>query len=133
MKKLVFVFAVFSMAALTAADMLVNVSVEPAGSNCANGGVKIEVGADDDEDGSLDEGEIDETHTVCNGENNTTPPVSITEVQPSASGQCKMAGGLKITIGTGSSTQTKYICNGTDGTNALIRTSEITSSDTDST
>nr|AIF06417.1 hyalin repeat-containing protein [uncultured marine group II/III euryarchaeote KM3_192_B10] len=40
---------------------------EPAGSNCANGGIKIWVGVDDDDDGFLDASEIEHTQYVCNG------------------------------------------------------------------
>jgi hypothetical protein len=38
-----------------------------AGSACATGGTRIDVGLDDDRDGSLDASEIDSTQTVCNG------------------------------------------------------------------
>ena len=42
-------------------------STEPAGSNCADGGLKIEVGLDDNNDGSLQANEVDQTQYVCNG------------------------------------------------------------------
>ena len=50
---------------------LINTSDEAAGDNCANGGVKIEVGEDTNADGVLDVSEIDDSLTryVCNGEN----------------------------------------------------------------
>ena len=50
---------------------LINTSDETAGDNCANGGVKIEVGEDTNADGILDASEIDDSLTryVCNGEN----------------------------------------------------------------
>jgi len=49
---------------------LINTSDEAAGDNCANGGVKIEVGEDANADGILDTDEIDDSLTryVCNGE-----------------------------------------------------------------
>lgn len=123
MKKLVFVFAVFSMAALTAADMLVNVSVEPAGSNCANGGVKIEVGADSNGNETLDSEEVipGKTKYTCNGEDGSdgsAPVVSLATEGPSAT--CA-AGGVKITVGSDS----KYVCNGTDGTDGINALSKI--------
>ena len=48
---------------------LVATSAEAVGANCAFGGVKIEVGSDDDGDGVLDAGEVDasETTYACNG------------------------------------------------------------------
>ncbi|HJL14062.1 MAG TPA: hypothetical protein RMH99_00330, partial [Sandaracinaceae bacterium LLY-WYZ-13_1] len=49
-------------------NSLVDVSVEPAGDNCAAGGQRIDTGVDDDGDGSLDAEEIDSTAYVCDGE-----------------------------------------------------------------
>ena len=48
---------------------LINTSDEAAGDNCANGGVKIEVGEDINADGILDTDEVDDSLTryVCNG------------------------------------------------------------------
>jgi hypothetical protein len=48
---------------------LINTSDEAAGDNCANGGVKIEVGEDTNGDGILDTDEVDDSLTryVCNG------------------------------------------------------------------
>ena len=48
---------------------LINTSDEAAGDNCANGGVKIEVGEDTNVDGILDTDEVDDSLTryVCNG------------------------------------------------------------------
>lgn len=48
---------------------LINTSIEQAGGNCENGGVKIEVGLDLDNNGVLDTNEInsDLTSFICNG------------------------------------------------------------------
>ena len=46
---------------------LVSTSTESAGANCASGGTKIEVGMDDNGNGVLDAGEVDQTQYVCNG------------------------------------------------------------------
>ena len=48
---------------------LINTSDEAAGDNCANGGIKIEVGEDTNADGILDTDEVDDSLTryVCNG------------------------------------------------------------------
>jgi hypothetical protein len=50
-------------------NTLVNTITEPAGANCANGGTKIEVGLDANNDGVLNSGEINSSLTkyVCNG------------------------------------------------------------------
>jgi hypothetical protein len=42
---------------------------EPAGAQCAAGGVRVEVGADIDADGALAAGEVTSTFYVCNGAN----------------------------------------------------------------
>ena len=54
----------------TAVKTLINTTDEAPGTNCANGGVKIEVGDDTNADGVLDANEIDDSLTryVCNGE-----------------------------------------------------------------
>lgn len=46
---------------------LISLSDEPVGINCATGGKKIEVGLDDNNNGVLDPGEVDDTDYVCNG------------------------------------------------------------------
>lgn len=46
---------------------LVALSSEANGSNCTNGGTRIDVGLDDDGDQILDPGEIDSTSYVCDG------------------------------------------------------------------
>ena len=46
---------------------LMNVLEEPPGNHCAEGGVRVEVGADDDGDGLLTEDEVDDVEYVCNG------------------------------------------------------------------
>jgi hypothetical protein len=50
-------------------NTLVNTTTEPAGTNCPNGGTKIEVGLDADGNGILDTGEVNSSLTkyVCNG------------------------------------------------------------------
>ena len=44
-------------------------STESPGTNCADGGIKIEVGVDDNDDGALQASEIDQTIYVCDGAN----------------------------------------------------------------
>ena len=50
-------------------NTLVNTITEPTGANCANGGTRIEVGLDANNDGVLNSGEINSSLTkyVCNG------------------------------------------------------------------
>lgn len=48
-------------------DSLVTVSAEAKGANCPAGGRRIDLGLDDDGDGTLDADEIDDTSYVCDG------------------------------------------------------------------
>lgn len=52
-------------------NTLLNTTAEPAGATCANGGVKMEFGLDNNSNGVLDSNEINNTLTkyVCNGAN----------------------------------------------------------------
>ncbi len=54
-------------------NTLVNTTTEPAGTNCANGGTKIEVGLDINSNGILESSEVNSSLTkyVCNGTNST--------------------------------------------------------------
>lgn len=84
-------------------------SSEPSSTNCADGGIKIEVGVDGNGDGVLDPSEVDYTHFVCNGEDGTdgadgtngsgSPNTMLTSIsQPPATMGCT-AGGRAIQQG----------------------------------
>ncbi len=66
---------------------LVTTSDEAAGANCANGGVRVDFGVDDDADGTLDATEIDGTDYVCNGEDAAQALIETTIVYE-ADGSC---------------------------------------------
>ena len=53
---------------------LVSTAAEPAGANCAGGGVKIQTGIDSNANGTLDPGEViaAQTRYVCNGAGSAT-------------------------------------------------------------
>jgi len=72
---------------------LTDVADEPAGANCAVGGVRIDSGVDADGDGTLDAGEIAVTRYVCRISS------SLTNVAPEAAGTNCAAGGVKIETG----------------------------------
>jgi hypothetical protein len=102
---------------------LTNITDEPAGSNCANGGQKIESGIDEDGNGQLSSVEVSITKFVCNGLNTL-----IHAVAEQAGAICEN-GGLKITLGVdtnGNGTleaaevdETKYTCHGVNGLSSL--------------
>ena len=118
-------------------NALVTTSNEVASANCANGGMRIDIGLDANNNGTLDASEILSTRYVCNGENGingldgqdgqdgedghdgtngknaTIQTTSFTGSQ----GGCTN-GGTKIEVlldGVVQTAQTRYICNGVNG------------------
>jgi hypothetical protein len=64
-----------AIAACTGADGtsdLVSVTDEPAGVNCANGGVRIDSGPDTNANGAIDSSEITTTKYVCSGKDGSS-------------------------------------------------------------
>ncbi|WP_258098702.1 DUF7151 family protein [Marinoscillum pacificum] len=107
---------------------LVNITNEPSGTNCENGGIKVDVGIDNNSNGSLDTDEILATSYVCNGVDGNT---SLTSVSTEPAGTNCDNGGLKIDSGVdvdGDGTlndteisATAYVCNGIDGNNSITK------------
>ena len=60
-------------------------SVESTGINCADGGLKIEVGLDDNNDGSLQASEVDQTQYVCDGADGANGTAGVNGTNGSAS------------------------------------------------
>ncbi len=60
-------------------NALVNITSEAPGSNCGNGGFRVDVGADSNANTILDAGEITATDYICNG-----TAVVITDIDPSS-------------------------------------------------
>ena len=97
----------------------IQTNVEPAGVNCSNGGIKIDV---------LQDGVVQEEQTqyICNGNNgapgqstNGTNGTSASiQTSDEPAGENCPNGGVKIEVlldGIVQDAQTKYICNGTNG------------------
>jgi hypothetical protein len=99
------------------ATSLVKLSAEPAGDNCANGGVRIEQGLDADGDGILGSGEVTETTFVCNGADGNDgedAPATVFAVTTLAVGDADCAnGGALVEFG------------GDDDASGTLETSEI--------
>lgn len=80
-------------------NALITTTPEAAGSNCANGGVRIDVGVDQNSDSNLSVSEIDQTQFVCNANgasSNSTLINTITVTSPSL--MCD-AGGRVLSYG----------------------------------
>ena len=82
------------------ADALVRTSPEPAGANCAEGGVRVESGVDADQDGTLGPSEVTSTTFVCDqpvGEDGLDFLVRTSSIAPGA--ECDTETGVLIESG----------------------------------
>ena len=75
---------------------LLDIAAEISGENCVNGGVRIQTGMDDNEDGILNSDEIDATEYVCDGGSSVF--TTLTKMSTPDIGQCS-AGGSVIESG----------------------------------
>jgi hypothetical protein len=107
-------------------NTLLNVTIESPGSNCVNGGFKIETGLDVNADNILSSDEIQSSQFLCNGTNGMNGTNGLTTLLKSTienSGVNCVAGGYKIQSGIDGNRDgvlqeseiqaTQYICNGT--------------------
>ncbi|MBU1244547.1 hypothetical protein KJ612_15205, partial [Myxococcota bacterium] len=127
---------------------LVRVTLESAGANCADGGLKLESGLDANGSGVLDLGEITQTQYVCHGvdgldgvdgSDGLAGFNSLVALTLELAGANCAAGGTKVqsgldtdadsTLDAGEVTSTRYVCNGiagsdgADGVTSLVATS----------
>ena len=103
-------------------NALVSMTPESAGSNCANGGTRIDVGVDDNSNGVLETTEIDQTQYVCDGGSSNNTMLTSISSPPSNMG-CD-AGGRVVSHG---------LDNGDGGgtySNGVLEAGEIDSSTT---
>jgi hypothetical protein len=79
---------------------LVATAVEPAGTNCASGGVRINSGLDSNKNNALDAGEVSQIRYVCNGAQGVPgqPGVGV------ASAEVNVAGQLEVVLTDGTLT-----------------------------
>ena len=103
-------------------NAIVSMTPESAGSNCANGGARIDVGVDDNSNGVLEASEIDQTQYVCDGGSSNNTMLTSISSPPSNMG-CD-AGGRVVSHG---------LDNGDGGgtyANGVLETGEIDSTTT---
>ena len=124
-----------------ALNSLIRTTTEDPSSNCENGGTKIEIGIDTNNDGILNDPEIDNSQTryICNGIDGTNGTdgtnggdgtdgfKSLIKTTNESQGSNCENGGTKIETGIDTNndglldaseidpSQTRYICNGKDG------------------
>lgn len=114
-------------------DSLIETSDEPAGINCATGGLKVDIGLDTNKNGVLDANEIKTTKFICSGAAGQNSLVKTTA--ENAGSNCP-AGGLKVEAGVDANKNgtleqsevqsTQFVCNGANGINSLVNSSLVT-------
>jgi hypothetical protein len=110
-------------------NALVRTTPEPEGDNCANGGARIDTGLDDNDDGVLQDGEIDTTGYVCNGDQGPTGFSFLVRTSIDVEVECDN-GGVRIESGLDLDrndslddpevTETTVVCSGGDGFDTLV-------------
>jgi len=114
-------------------DALVRSTEEPEGENCDLGGIRIDVGADADGDGTLSEGEIEQTTFACNGPDGQDGLRTLTRTETVGQPECEEAG-VRIEYGldrnengeldTDEITSSELLCEGGDGQATLVDVDE---------
>lgn len=114
---------------------LVSITEEPAGERCPTGGQRVQVGLDDDRDGTLDADEVDQTSYVCNGaaggsgeagEDGSDGASALVVLEDVAPGDACPGGGVAIrsgldadrdgVLGADETTETRVVCDGAAAT-----------------
>ncbi len=104
---------------------LVSPSPEPAGTNCKNGGVKIESGLDANDDNVLGAAEVKTTSYVCHGSDGVPGLTTLVNVVAEPAGASCANGGTRIEVGLDANAnamldaseiaQTRFVCDGQNG------------------
>jgi hypothetical protein len=104
------------------ASALVAIHDEPAGTNCASGGKRIDYGKDANGNAVLDPNEITGAQYVCNGSDGADDSSALIDVSPEPAGAKCPQGGNRVNYGVDSNGNgmldtseiagTRYICNG---------------------
>jgi hypothetical protein len=100
-------------------------SVVGPGVPCTTGGMRIDLGVDDDRNGVLDPAEIDQTGYVCDGAPGAPGPTTLFAMIPEAAGARCPAGGLRVDGGVDDDRDgvldpaeidaSRWVCNGAPG------------------
>lgn len=118
-------------------NSLVDLIPEPAGENCTNGGYKVVVGLDVNENNTLDTGEIQNEEYLCNGLSGDDGLNSLVDIIPEPEGENCPNGGYIINSGVDLNSDnvldeneiqsSVYVCNGLNGNSDIqIRLSIVT-------
>lgn len=113
---------------------LLKVSDEAAGASCTSGGLRLDVGLDDDGDGTLGDAEIDQTTYVCDGEAGVDGLQTLVDTATVASEACG-GRGVQLSVGLDADRDgvldaaevdsTELVCLGNEGLSSLVSTSTL--------
>lgn len=108
-------------------SFLANSTREEEGNNCENGGTRLEIGRDYNEDGVLDPKEVDSVQYVCSNASGSSAGHVLIAVTDEAAGENCSNGGQRIESGLDDNgndvldpeevDSQHYVCSGTNGTN----------------
>jgi len=117
--------------------VLVVTNDEPVGDNCPDGGYEIQVGMDENANGSLEPEEVEQTVYICHG---SSGYISLVDVTTLGDGDenCPY-GGQRIDVGKDADMNgmlseeeiehTVYVCHGSDGINQIVSVTPIAEGD----
>jgi len=106
---------------------LVDTALEPPGANCTDGGTRVRTGVDANNDGVLEDSEVQSTVYICNG--GTGAPTLVSVLSEPPGGNCQFGGDV-VRVGVDSNhdgtlepsevTSTSYVCTGSVPINEVI-------------
>lgn len=115
--------------AINGRSSLVTSTDEPVGANCPYGGMRIDIGLDDNGNGLLERREVDSTSFVCN-QRVDGRSIAVKTSTEAAGANCP-AGGVRVETGLdddddrqldpGEVDATAYVCDGADGFTTLVK------------
>ncbi len=104
---------------------LVRLSDVGPGAQCTGGGQRVDVGPDVNNNGTLDDDEVNQTAYVCNGVAGQTPGNAVVATKAEAAGANCATGGVRVDAGVDLNsnqaldpeeiTSTTFVCNGQQG------------------
>lgn len=110
-------------------NAVIRTSDEMPGDNCPDGGLRIEVGLDDNDNGQLDDEEVDDISYVCDGAQGPAGFDTLVRTETTTTG-CGDAGGITVLTGLDDNRDgvlddtevdsSDEICNGEEGANSLV-------------
>jgi hypothetical protein len=120
--------ALGSGCAINGRSSLVTATPEPVGPNCPYGGMRIDIGLDDDGNGLLERREVDASSFLCN-QRVDGRSIAVRTAPETAGANCP-AGGIRVetgldddddrTLDSSEVDATAYVCDGADGFTTLV-------------